>query len=246
MNEPERRIRRVRHETRRRKLTVIRRQQLAPGLLRLTFGGADLDGFTSLGFDDHIKLFVSGPSGPAMRDYTPRRYDPLANELDIEFAVHHDAGPATAWARAAQVGSELEIGGPRGSFIIEDGFDWYVMVGDEAALPAIARRLEELRADVPVVAIVSVEGDEGEIELESRAQIEVVWVHRTDGETAESKIRAIGLPGGTGYVWIAGESAWVKSLRNLFVSELHHPSEHIRAIAYWRRGDANVHEVIES
>ena len=72
-------------------------------MIRVTLGG-DLDGFTSLGFDDHVKLFfptgTTGADGePEMdsRDYTPRRYDPQANTLDIDFVLH-DAGPATRWA----------------------------------------------------------------------------------------------------------------------------------------------------
>ena len=43
-------------------------------------------------------------------------------------------------------------------FTIEpDDFDFYLLVGDETALPAIARRLEELRASVPVTASVPFE-----------------------------------------------------------------------------------------
>ena len=83
-------------------------------MLRVTLGG-DLAGFTSLGFDDHVKLFF--PQGPASadgeppmasRDYTPRRYDPAANTLEIEFVLH-DAGPATRWAKQVQPGRSLAL-----------------------------------------------------------------------------------------------------------------------------------------
>ena len=79
------------------------------------------------------------------RDYTPRRYDAGRNELVIDFALH-DAGPATDWAAQAEPGQQLAVGGPRGSFVVPDDFDWYLFIGDETALPAIGRRLEELRA----------------------------------------------------------------------------------------------------
>ena len=88
-------------------------------MIRVTLGG-DLAGFTSLGFDDHIKLFFPQPPAPsgepqtASRDYTPRCYDPVANTLEIEFVLH-DAGPATSWAEQVQPGQSLQIGGPRGS-----------------------------------------------------------------------------------------------------------------------------------
>src|SRR3990170_2278527 len=73
---------RVRHQPRRRQLDVLRVEKIAAHMIRVTLVG-DLDGFTSLGFDDHVKLFFptgrNGADGePEMdsRDYTPRRYDP--------------------------------------------------------------------------------------------------------------------------------------------------------------------------
>ena len=92
--------RRVRHEPRRRQLDVKQVERLAANMIRVTLGG-DLAGFTSLGFDDHVKLFFPDladvDAEAASRDYTPRRYDPAANTLDIDFVLH-DAGPATRWA----------------------------------------------------------------------------------------------------------------------------------------------------
>ena len=73
-------IRRVRHETRFRRLTVQQVESLTPSMLRVTVCGEDLTGFVSLGFDDHVKLVFTSPGGdlrlpsPVMRDYTPRRY----------------------------------------------------------------------------------------------------------------------------------------------------------------------------
>src|SRR5258705_8039893 len=85
---------RVRHQPRRRELDVLRVDKIAAHMIRVTLGG-DLDGFTSLGFDDHVKLFfptgrndADGKPETDSRDYTPRRYDPKANTLDIEFVLH--------------------------------------------------------------------------------------------------------------------------------------------------------------
>ena len=65
-----------------------------------------------------------------MRDFTPRRHDAEKGELVVDFAIH-GAGPATEWASAARPGSRLGVGGPRGSFVVTDDFDWYLMIGDE-------------------------------------------------------------------------------------------------------------------
>src|SRR5271168_29507 len=86
--------RRVRHEARRRTLTVKEVEKIAAHMIRVTLSG-DLEGFTSLGFDDHVKLFF--PNGtlnaedmPNLlgRDFTPRRHDRANNTLEIDFAIH--------------------------------------------------------------------------------------------------------------------------------------------------------------
>ena len=124
--------RRVRHEPRRRMLIVKQVETIAAHMVRITLSG-DLEGFTSLGFDDHVKLFfpdgttnADGTANLLGRDFTPRRYDPAADTLEIDFAIH-DAGPATRWAAEAKPGDPLPLGGPRGSFIIPMTFDWHLL-----------------------------------------------------------------------------------------------------------------------
>lgn len=50
-------IHRVNHEVKRRRLEVLRVQDLTPRMRRITVGGPELAGFVSLGTDDHVKLF---------------------------------------------------------------------------------------------------------------------------------------------------------------------------------------------
>ncbi len=103
------------------------------GYRRITFARGELDGFTSLAADDHVKLFLPAPGqdrpvlprlgegGPAypdgavrptVRDYTPRRFDPQMSELAIEFVLHDD-GPASTWAAPAPPGAARGPIGPR-------------------------------------------------------------------------------------------------------------------------------------
>ena len=99
-------IHRVSHEIKRRKLQVLRVTDITPRMRRITLHGPELTGFISLGTDDHVKLlfattpqeqaaldsFMPGQNSegpkPAMRDYTPRRYDAASGELDIDFVLH--------------------------------------------------------------------------------------------------------------------------------------------------------------
>ena len=143
---------------------------------------------------------------PAMRDYTPRRYDLELGELDIDFVLHGD-GPASTWAEQAAPGQFLHIGGPRGSMVVPDIFDSYLLIGDETALPAIARRLEELPAGRQVLAVIEVQNAAERQALDSAAQVQVIWVERdAGGQDLISTVRQVQVPQGKLYAWVATES----------------------------------------
>lgn len=240
-------ITRIRHDVRRRTLTVAAIEPLGHHMRRLTFTGDELHDFVSASPDDHIKLFFTDASGETvMRDFTPRRFDTAARTLTIDFAIH-PAGPATQWAAAAKVGDRLDIGGPRGSAVVPDDFDWYLLIGDESALPAIGRRVEELRAGVPVTTLALVGGVEDEQVFTSKAKWTGHWVHREapenegkdDAELLLEALEGLTLPQGEGFVWIAAETGIARSLRGYLLNETTQPREWIKAAGYWTRGLAD-------
>jgi len=243
--------RRVRHETRRRQLTVQRVDKIAAHMIRVTLGG-DLAGFASLGFDDHIKLFfpveATGAEPQVLsRDYTPRRFDPAADTLEIEFVLH-DAGPATRWAQNARPGQQLEIGGPRGSFVIPLTFDWHLLVGDDTALPAMARRVAELPAGACAVVLAEVDGPEDRLPIEGAADVCVTWAYRDGVEAGQSNalsrvLKTMKLPAGDYYAWVATESLTAKALRAQLIADHGANPKWMRAAGYWRRGAVAVHDV---
>ena len=220
-------------------------------MLRIRFASSELGDFESAAPDDHIKLFLPDHGlengRPAMRDYTPRAFDTAAGTLTIDFALH-EAGPATAWALGAGPGDTIQIGGPRGSAVVADDFDWYLLIGDETALPAICRRIEELRSGVPIRAIVAVDGPDDRIGMPDRDDLTVHWATRDKGENDVQRLIALleqdALPAGEGYVWIAGESGVARAIRARVVETLGHPREWTKAAGYWTRGVADAHERI--
>ena len=245
--------RRVRHETKRRELKVERVETIAAHMIRVTLSGADLEGFTSLGFDDHIKLFFpdggTTPEGePSLvsRDYTPRGYDPVAKTLTVEFVIH-DAGPATQWAEHAKPGQTLRIGGPRGSFIIPLTYDWHLLIGDDTALPAIARRLTEYPAGPRVVVLAEVDTAADQVTFESKAAVTVTWAHRNGAEAGTTDVLSrtldtMKLPAGDFYAWVACESLTAKGLRAQLIADHGANPKWMRAAGYWRRGAVAVHD----
>lgn len=270
MNETHLRLpRRVRHEAKFRRARVETIEQLTPVLKRIVLTGEELEGFFSPGFDDHVKVFPTprgqaptlatvGPDGPVfaepkpvMRDYTPRAFDAANRRLTLDFAVGH-GGPATAWAEEAQVGDELGLGGPRGSFLIPTSFSDHLLVGDEAAIPAISRRLEELPAGVRAIACIEVVDAAGELPLSSAAEVEIIWVHRNGGArgraealTAAAVAAAGRIDPSDAYVWVACESSVARSMRAALLAARAFNPKWMKVAGYWRLGRAGAHEVIE-
>jgi len=244
-------VARVRHDVRRRTLSVASVQRLTPRMQRIMFTSPELRDFTSAAPDDHVKLFFPGEDGgPAcMRDYTPRLFDTQTGSLTIDFALH-DAGPATAWALAAKVGDSLDIGGPRGSTIVPDDFDWYLLVGDETGLPAMGRRVEELRPGVPVTTFAVVERPEERQAFHGEVRLKSYWIAREgqpldDASLLRFALDEYVLPPGDGFVWIAAEAHTARMLRGYMMDTRGHPKAWIKASGYWSRGAEAVHETFE-
>jgi len=210
--------RRVRHTLVFRHVEVLAVQDITPSMRRVTFGGEELDGFVSAAPDDHVKLFFpvngeplprptmgaeglqfpDGAARPPMRDYTPRHFNTLARTLDIDFVLHGD-GPAASWAATAAPGQVIGLGGPRGSMLVADDFDHYVMVGDETALPAIGRWLEELPASTRATVLVEIADERDRQLLHSLANVHVTWMHRDGtppggGTLLQDALAALPLP----------------------------------------------------
>ena len=246
MNE-ERKSRRLRHEAaRRRTLMVAEKTQLAPNYLSIRFDCRDFGDFVSASADDHIKLFLPGPrsaSGkPNMRDYTPRAFDPERNSFVIDFALHPDPGPATAWAIAARPGDTVEIGGPRGSVVISDRFSDYWLIGDEAAIPSIMRRMSEW-PEARIHALIAVAGTSEEVPMPLGQRHDVRWVQRpaNAGGDATSLLSAFAdwyVPGEDGFVWIAAEAGVARALREAVLAT-GHPAANMKASGYWTWGMAD-------
>ncbi len=252
-----------------RRLQVLAVEHPAARLIRVTLGGEQLAGFNSPGFDDHVKLFFpdpqsghlllpeSGPEGPVwpddarpvMRDYTPHSHDAEAGTLQLDFVVH-EAGPATDWAVHAKPGDSLGVGGPRGSVRIPTNFDWHLLIGDETALPAIARRLAELPADTRAIVVAEVESADGQVALTSKADLTVHWCRR-NGEAAGTSTRLtdtaadLALPPGDGFTWVACESRQARALRLQLVQQRGLNPRWVKAAGYWRLGATGIHDHID-
>jgi len=248
----------LRHPVVLRTLDVLRVERLTPHMQRVTLGGDELRGFHSAAPDNHVKLFFPnaagelvtptlGPNGPEyppgrepspMRDYTPRHHDAACNELVVDFVLHGD-GPASNWASQAAPGQRIGAGGPRGSFVVAGDFDRYVLVGDETALPAIGRWLEEMPAGMQVEVLLEIPEAQDRQSLDSAAHVNLVWLERNGeapGERLERALRELPAGADDTFYWIATESHHARAMRLFLSNERGVPKEWIRATGYWTLG----------
>ncbi|MER7039902.1 NADPH-dependent ferric siderophore reductase, contains FAD-binding and SIP domains [Streptomyces sp. ScaeMP-e48] len=252
-----------------RRVTVRRVHQVTPRMRRVVLGGEDLAAFTrdgigrpafaAPGFDDHIKLILAAdgdvhaalpaqlPHGiewtPAehrlTRDYTPRRVDQRTGELHLDFVVHGE-GPAEAWSASAREGDELWFVGPKSSLRLPERLDWILLIGDETALPAIGRFLDERPLDAPAHVLVTVSDDAARQELALRDGDTVTWVVAEPGDAAalEAAVRALPVPPGEGYAWAAAESRALLPVRRYLQRERKLPKDRLNITGYWHREEA--------
>jgi NADPH-dependent ferric siderophore reductase len=261
-----------------RELQVLRVEDVTPTMRRLVLGGDQLepferDGFelpefVSLGFDDHVKIFFPDPvSGrhvlptqlarriewsddpaPIARSYTVRSFDGTEVAIDV---VVHSAGVATAWALACARGDPIWLAGPKMGMLLPESTDWLLLAGDETALPAIARCLEELPSGMPAQVIVEVDGPESEQDLLAPDGVEIRWLHRGGAEPGtttllEDAIRDAEWWPGEAFAWVAGETMTLRPIRALLRDERGMPRERLDIAAYWRRREHDPTDLLEN
>lgn len=244
--------------------------RLTPRLVRITFSGPDLHGFRDAAPDQYVKVFFPSPGTrapllpppppddpyswyrsylrmpdelrPAMRTYTVRASRPQAGELDIDFVLHADAGPASGWAASATIGDEVALLGPHGLYDVPSATSWQLLVGDDSALPAIAAICERLPDSARALVFVEVADADDELPLHRPGgeSVDIRWVHRRDGgapgEAVLTAVRDATLPEGAPYAWICGEAGLVKHVRRHLVRERGVDKRHITFTGYWRQG----------
>lgn len=256
-------VQRVLHGLRPRIAEVVRVRRVTPRMARVTLAGdfAELPGAAAT---DHVKVFFPAPGEelPVMprigerglvppppgtprnyRDYTVRRLDRAGGEMDLDMVVH-EHGLAGAWAAAARPGLKVGVLGPRGSEIVATDLDWYLLAGDETALPAIGRWLAEMPAGATAQVLVEVADAGEEQELSSAADVAVRWLHRDgvpagESDLLETALAGVRLPPGRGFVWVAGEAGTLRPIRRSLRARDDLDPRDLDVDGYWRRGVVN-------
>lgn len=179
---------------------------------------------------------------PTVRTYTVRSFEPETGELAIDFVLHGDEGPASAWATHVQLGSYIGVALRPGIAYREA--DWYLLAGDQTALPAIGAILEGLPASAKGVAFIEIPDAAEEQELDFDADIDLRWLHRNSIEAGKSTvlqeaIRSVSIPDGresTRFVWVATEVSTAKEIRDYLRMKYQLATHELHVAAYWKLG----------
>ncbi|MFI6484775.1 siderophore-interacting protein [Nonomuraea sp. NPDC050663] len=252
----------------RRDLRVARAEDITPRYRRIVLVGDDLaDGFPIANFaPDHVRVFFPNPrtgelvspreqpdgrwineggAGKAIhRDYTVRAWDPETRELSLDFILHGH-GLASRWASRATPGDRLVVNGPSSNWLLPENYPRYLALGDESALPAIARIIEDAPAGAHVTALIEIPDAAEQQKLTGAAQLDLRWIHRDSAPVAEGHLSALEtalhawqppeVPR-TLFAFAAGETQSVKPIRRYLRNGMGLTKDQVVVDGYWKRG----------
>lgn len=216
-------------------VALKQRTVLSPSLTRMVFAAPDVANMKTDGPDQRIKVFFPLPGQDApqvpqgedwyaryralpegerapMRTYTIRALRPEAGEVDVDFVLHGETGPASRWATHARIGDRIGLLAPDAQVAdSSQGFEWkppadvqrVLLVADETALPAVAGILEDLaRWPHPpqVQAFLEVAHDADVLPLAAPVGAQLFWLAREGAahgqllqQAVQARVGALGL-----------------------------------------------------
>jgi NADPH-dependent ferric siderophore reductase len=242
-----------------RRVTVDRAVDLSPHLRRVTFTGDELDGLVVEEPAASVRLLLPSPGAarlvvpewqgnefrlpdgrrPRIRTFTPRHLRTDPTELDLDIVVHGAEG-ASGWALDAGPGDPAAISGPGRGYTIDPSASPQLLLGDEAAIPAISQLLEAIPADTPIVAHVEVHRPDARLELPAGPNAAVTFHDLPAGEppgTALLAALSAETVGDGARVWAAGEAAGMQRIRT-HLSEIGVDRARTTVRGYWKLGRA--------
>lgn len=240
-------------------LTVKHVHDVSPNLRRVCLTSPELADYPFSCGGAHVKIMLprSGqseivlptptPQGPrwldpaqkpVIRTFTIRAFRREALELDIDFALHGEAGPASRFALHARPGDRLAISGPGGPDPMLQPAGHYYMAGDLTSLPAISAMAEVMPSDAcgHVVLLVPHQDDVQDLSLPEGVSLR--WFLGTPDQIAPlvAYFTALPMVAEQSYFWFGGEEGLVVPLRRHVRRTLDVDRQRVYAVPYWRSG----------
>ncbi len=236
-------------------LRASRRQEIFPGLIRVTLSGIDVEALTRDGI--HIKIMmpevrgrspvwpvigenggISWPQGDDKlhaRFVTIRKIRLDEREIDVDVA-HHDGGLISNWAVLEGDHQEVGVMGPGGDLKLP-GTENVVLAADYTGLPAIARLIENTAGEISGHLFAAAPSIEALVDYLPPSGLKVTAV---DPDVFSDKIAEMirnCTDSTVSYAWFAGEFSAAQAARSVFKNEFGLARDQQLSVAYWRKGE---------
>lgn len=221
-------------------LTVLDKKEFTPNMWRITLGGPGMADFPTEQSSAYVKLRFHRPDRerPIQRSYTIRHQ--REDAMDMDFVRHPEGGPASRWAEDTQPGDTIEIGGPGPRKMVDFTADWFLLIGDMTALPAIAANIELLPADAHGQAIIEVMSRADIQTIDAPEHFDIQWIINPEpgrnSDVLYQAARDCQWLDGTPSIWCACEFNTMRRLREYLRRERDVNFKHHYISSYWQDG----------
>ena len=231
---------------------------MTPWLRRVTLGGEAFKGFTADEPAASVRLLIPKPGAselvvptwrgnefllpdetkPTIRTFTPRAFDPVALELDVEVVIHSH-GPASDWAAVASSGIPVAVSGPGRGYAVDAEASHFVIAGDESAIPAVRQVLDALPLHASALVFIEVSRPDARTHISDRVAAPITWLDLDDDAPPGSQLVAAmqDTPLHADMrIWAAGEAASMHRIRRYCFEAVGIPRTHCTIRGYWKHG----------
>lgn len=240
-------------------LTVIKSEHITTNMQRITLHSEALANFPIGCAGNYIKLLFNAAgttdlsalhsdARPVLRTYTIRRYSAEQCTIEIDFVRHaspdKQCGFATRWASQVAVGESIHVAGPGNIQAMNTAADWFFMVADMTALPALSAKMRVLAAHAKGYAVIKVIAREDIQAITVPENFKLIWL--TQEDSLADTVRSLPWLDGQVSAWAACEFDDMRALRRYFRNEKKVTKDYIYLSSYWKKGvSEDGHKVIK-
>lgn len=248
-------------------MRVMRTETLSPLMRRIVLGDAPLDGFDFEAppgcLAPHVHLEIppdgaarpdwpqlrgdgtlrvgkpTGPGAPTERTYSMRSIDVAKGEIAVDFVLH-GAGPGAGFGARARPGDPCGVWWPHGTLL--PATEWFLIGGDQTALPGIAWILERLPPDATGHAVIEIADAAEEQPLARPAGLSLTWLHldgTPPGLSGRLRDAVLSTPwpqDALPFLWFGAEATAARAVRRHARNVLRLDRKRFEIINYWKRG----------
>jgi ATP-binding cassette subfamily B protein IrtA len=194
---------------------VISVTDLTPWYRRVEFAGHGLLPRLTLAPASYLLLHVPSLDAEAgrgvERGYTIVQPDVATDRFSLDFVLHEPAGPASAWAAAAAVGTTVAVSDPPYHLDFPETLEHALLIGDSAAAPALDTLARHLPLGTRItLVLVDAHTDADRVPFVDR---DGLAVHRLPVLTTDW-LQSLSLNPATDWLWAAGERSLAKLVRS--------------------------------